>query len=50
MLFSAALSACGERDPKPEIGRYRIQSSDQGTVMLDTATGKTWMQVYAENT
>jgi len=49
VALTISLSACDEEQPQPEIGRYRIQSSGQGTVMLDTATGKTWMQVYAAN-
>lgn len=37
-----------EQEPQVTSGRYRIHSSEHGTVLLDSATGKTWIQVYAE--
>ncbi len=49
VAFSVSLSGCGESQQQSQIGRYRIHASEQGTVLLDSATGKTWVQVYAEN-
>lgn len=48
MLIAPLLVGC-QQQPTSEIGRYRIHSSDQGTVLLDSATGKTWLQVYSED-
>ena len=49
VVLSLAVSACGESQQELESGRYRIQASEHGTLLLDTATGKTWVQVYAED-
>ena len=48
-LLCISLSACGESQQQPQNGRYRIHATDQGAVLLDSATGKTWLQVYAED-
>lgn len=47
--LSISLSACGETQQQPQNGRYRIHATDQGAVLQDSATGKTWLQVYAED-
>ena len=46
-IFVPVLVGC-QQEPTMETGRYRIHSSEHGTVLLDSATGKTWIQVYAE--
>lgn len=44
-----ALAGCGEKVEEPQAGRYRVYQSGNDAVLLDTATGKSWMKVYAEN-
>ena len=43
------LSGCGASQQQSQIGRYRIHASDEGTMLLDSVTGKTWLQVYADD-